>query len=145
MACATPGPMHMIAMQAWYMAAWQTASMCACARETSTKPKGQPLPGAQSPKNVQGAAKQRPKGPLAPPVSVQPFLTSVGSIGHPDTCSAACRFAHTKEGCKLGAQCTYCHHCVWSDTSQASQAAPDGGTPPAMSEPSPAGPRMQYQ
>eukprot|EP00931_Biecheleriopsis_adriatica_P104124 TRINITY_DN7885_c0_g1_i1.p1 TRINITY_DN7885_c0_g1~~TRINITY_DN7885_c0_g1_i1.p1 ORF type:complete len:353 (+),score=36.73 TRINITY_DN7885_c0_g1_i1:77-1135(+) len=39
---------------------------------------------------------------------------SLGSIGHPRTCGAACKFAHKPKGCKDGALCSHCHLCHWT-------------------------------
>lgn len=42
-----------------------------------------------------------------------PPAASVGSVGHPYACGAACKYA-AKKGCKDGANCTHCHVCLWS-------------------------------
>jgi len=39
---------------------------------------------------------------------------SVGSIGHPKTCAAPCKFAYKPSGCKDGINCTRCHLCWWT-------------------------------
>ncbi|CAD7953246.1 unnamed protein product [Amoebophrya sp. A120] len=52
----------------------------------------------------------RPRTPLSHP----PIETSVGSVGHPLTCGEACKYARKPKGCKDGAHCKRCHHCVWS-------------------------------
>eukprot|EP00931_Biecheleriopsis_adriatica_P104125 TRINITY_DN7885_c0_g2_i1.p1 TRINITY_DN7885_c0_g2~~TRINITY_DN7885_c0_g2_i1.p1 ORF type:complete len:365 (+),score=38.43 TRINITY_DN7885_c0_g2_i1:165-1259(+) len=38
----------------------------------------------------------------------------LGSIGHPQTCGAACKFAHKPKGCKDGTLCSHCHLCHWT-------------------------------
>jgi len=40
--------------------------------------------------------------------------TSVGSEGHPLSCSSPCKFVQTQKGCKDGAQCARCHFCKWT-------------------------------
>lgn len=39
---------------------------------------------------------------------------SIGSIGHPHSCSAACKYNGKKAGCKDGKLCNRCHVCRWS-------------------------------
>ncbi|CAD7924270.1 unnamed protein product [Amoebophrya sp. A120] len=39
---------------------------------------------------------------------------SWGSVGHPVTCSAPCKYAKRKGGCKGGEACPYCHYCFWT-------------------------------
>lgn len=39
---------------------------------------------------------------------------SVGSVGHPISCSGeGCKFLHKKQGCRDGTACSRCHFCVW--------------------------------
>lgn len=38
---------------------------------------------------------------------------SIGTRGHPHTCSAPCRYVRRKEGCRDGASCQNCHACLW--------------------------------
>ena len=38
---------------------------------------------------------------------------SVGSMGHPERCGKACKYARRKTGCHLGASCPDCHACQW--------------------------------
>jgi len=38
---------------------------------------------------------------------------SIGTRGHPHTCSAACRYVRRKGGCRDGASCKQCHVCLW--------------------------------
>jgi len=51
--------------------------------------------------------------------SVEPFPCqtevpiSIGSCGHPDSCSAACRYVKRKGGCREGENCPNCHLCHW--------------------------------
>jgi len=39
--------------------------------------------------------------------------TSIGTLGHPYSCSEPCKYVRRKEGCKYGAQCEKCHKCQW--------------------------------
>jgi len=39
---------------------------------------------------------------------------SLGSIGHPQNCGAACKFAYKPKGCKDGQSCVHCHLCHWN-------------------------------
>lgn len=39
--------------------------------------------------------------------------SSLGSIGHPLSCAAPCKYVKRKGGCKDGAQCSLCHQCFW--------------------------------
>jgi hypothetical protein len=39
--------------------------------------------------------------------------TSVGSLGHPFSCSEPCKYFSKKRGCKDGANCDHCHVCEW--------------------------------
>eukprot|EP00443_Scrippsiella_acuminata_P030544 CAMPEP_0115228152 /NCGR_PEP_ID=MMETSP0270-20121206/31521_1 /TAXON_ID=71861 /ORGANISM="Scrippsiella trochoidea, Strain CCMP3099" /LENGTH=379 /DNA_ID=CAMNT_0002642641 /DNA_START=69 /DNA_END=1208 /DNA_ORIENTATION=+ len=163
-ASATSGRMQMVVVPMWCMPPWQKADMCASYQDTAPEvaeqepwdPSWLPRQWSRSSRRAHRAAKRKPQGPLPPPVSHQSFLTSVGSIGHPDGCSGPCRFAHTKKGCRNGAQCTHCHHCVWSDKSSAIEATVDGeattATTPEMSdgaqaseELAPVGTQVQYQ
>lgn len=47
---------------------------------------------------------------------------SIGSVGHPFTCAAACKYARRKTGCKDGAKCPNCHECFWRRTVVANKA-----------------------
>jgi len=38
---------------------------------------------------------------------------SLGSIGHPHSCAAACRYVKRKGGCRDGTRCPNCHLCFW--------------------------------
>eukprot|EP00931_Biecheleriopsis_adriatica_P094838 TRINITY_DN6845_c0_g2_i1.p1 TRINITY_DN6845_c0_g2~~TRINITY_DN6845_c0_g2_i1.p1 ORF type:complete len:185 (-),score=26.04 TRINITY_DN6845_c0_g2_i1:16-570(-) len=38
---------------------------------------------------------------------------SRGSVGHPFTCAAACKFTKRIKGCQEGVDCDHCHLCVW--------------------------------
>eukprot|EP00930_Biecheleria_cincta_P069424 TRINITY_DN5716_c0_g1_i1.p1 TRINITY_DN5716_c0_g1~~TRINITY_DN5716_c0_g1_i1.p1 ORF type:complete len:326 (+),score=39.65 TRINITY_DN5716_c0_g1_i1:38-979(+) len=40
-------------------------------------------------------------------------VVSRGSVGHPHSCSAACKYAAKGRGCKDGADCDRCHLCAW--------------------------------
>lgn len=41
---------------------------------------------------------------------------SLGSVGHPSSCAAACKYASKSKGCKDGANCDHCHLCKWTKT-----------------------------
>jgi len=52
---------------------------------------------------------------------------SLGSIGHPVRCAAACRYVKKKGGCRAGADCPNCHVCYWRrDAAQGSGEAAEG-------------------
>ena len=51
----------------------------------------------------------RPRQPEKPRVVI-----SRGSVGHPVSCAAACRYVKRKGGCRDGADCLQCHECFWS-------------------------------
>ena len=55
----------------------------------------------------------------------QPF--SVGSAGHPYTCSNPCKYVWRKQGCRDGADCPNCHYCKWQRKPK--EEANDVGTP----------------
>lgn len=38
---------------------------------------------------------------------------SCGSVGHPEKCSAPCKYFRKKRGCMDGLACSHCHLCVW--------------------------------
>jgi hypothetical protein len=42
------------------------------------------------------------------------IVESLGTIGHPDGCAAACKYAKRKGRCNNGSSCTKCHLCNWS-------------------------------
>ena len=44
-------------------------------------------------------------------METQPF--SVGSAGHPYTCSNPCKYVWRKQGCRDGTDCPNCHYCKW--------------------------------
>jgi hypothetical protein len=41
-------------------------------------------------------------------------MVSLGSVGHPLTCSEACKYVSKPRGCKDGASCDRCHLCKWN-------------------------------
>jgi len=45
------------------------------------------------------------------PVSRDDWWPTKGSIGHPYSCQAPCRFQHRGKGCKDGSSCDKCHLC----------------------------------
>jgi len=45
-------------------------------------------------------------------------VISRGSVGHPQTCAAACKHVKRKGGCKNGADCPQCHECFWVKESE---------------------------
>jgi len=49
----------------------------------------------------------------APPVDAREVVFSCGSVGHPDSCNEACKYARKKRGCKDGLACSRCHFCTW--------------------------------
>lgn len=40
-------------------------------------------------------------------------VVSKGSVGHPHSCSEACKYVFKKRGCKDGENCDRCHLCDW--------------------------------
>merc|ERR1719329_235681 len=44
---------------------------------------------------------------------------SCGSVGHPHTCAAPCRYVKKQGGCRDGASCPKCHLCFWHRKSNA--------------------------
>jgi len=42
-------------------------------------------------------------------------IISKGSLGHPHSCAAPCKFAKKGRGCKDKEECDHCHLCVWKD------------------------------
>lgn len=40
-------------------------------------------------------------------------VVSVGTLGHPHTCSEPCKYTRRKAGCLLGVHCSRCHLCHW--------------------------------
>jgi len=51
-------------------------------------------------------------------IDEQVCVASMGSVGHPDKCSMACKYFTKKRGCKDGAACDHCHLCKWDHTMQ---------------------------
>jgi len=47
-------------------------------------------------------------------LSVANGSPSVGSVGHPHSCAAPCKYFFKSSGCKDGGACTRCHICTWS-------------------------------
>ena len=45
------------------------------------------------------------------------LVISKGSMGHPFSCAAACRYVRRKGGCRNGSDCLLCHECFWYKTS----------------------------
>lgn len=45
------------------------------------------------------------------------LLASVGSQGHPKSCSSACKYLRRRGGCRDGALCPNCHLCRWQRVS----------------------------
>mmetsp|Transcript_98578 Transcript_98578/g.234811 ORF Transcript_98578/g.234811 Transcript_98578/m.234811 type:complete len:238 (-) Transcript_98578:197-910(-) len=43
------------------------------------------------------------------------FAPSRGSVGHPYTCSAPCKYVRKSRGCKDGDLCNHCHLCAWKN------------------------------
>lgn len=66
--------------------------------------------GAANPKVKTGDGNgNEPTKPRASAVQV-----SIGSLGHPLSCAAPCKFNSKKAGCKDGRLCDRCHICRWS-------------------------------
>lgn len=41
------------------------------------------------------------------------IIRSIGSVGHPTSCGAPCRYVKRKGGCRNGQACRECHLCQW--------------------------------
>eukprot|EP00440_Ansanella_granifera_P035638 gb/GFBE01038659.1/.p1 GENE.gb/GFBE01038659.1/~~gb/GFBE01038659.1/.p1 ORF type:complete len:219 (+),score=14.70 gb/GFBE01038659.1/:1-657(+) len=39
---------------------------------------------------------------------------SIGTMGHPITCGAPCKYNGKRRGCKDGERCSFCHMCRWT-------------------------------
>eukprot|EP00931_Biecheleriopsis_adriatica_P085657 TRINITY_DN6038_c0_g1_i1.p1 TRINITY_DN6038_c0_g1~~TRINITY_DN6038_c0_g1_i1.p1 ORF type:complete len:334 (-),score=48.72 TRINITY_DN6038_c0_g1_i1:36-1037(-) len=81
------------------------------------------LPGGM-PEQVKMPVPPRPH-PVAYPAEV---AISRGSVGHPSSCAAPCRYVKRKEGCRDGANCPNCHECFWTKAS--GRDASDSQQPP---------------
>merc|ERR1712176_921243 len=44
---------------------------------------------------------------------VMDCLPSIGSLGHPVSCSLVCKYSRKPKGCKDGRLCSRCHICRW--------------------------------
>lgn len=51
--------------------------------------------------------------------------SSVGSVGHPSSCAAPCKYFGKPRGCKDGSKCARCHLCPWT-RGQTMRAAKNG-------------------
>eukprot|EP00930_Biecheleria_cincta_P027135 TRINITY_DN19060_c0_g1_i1.p1 TRINITY_DN19060_c0_g1~~TRINITY_DN19060_c0_g1_i1.p1 ORF type:complete len:276 (-),score=44.09 TRINITY_DN19060_c0_g1_i1:156-983(-) len=49
---------------------------------------------------------------------------SRGTLGHPYSCGAACKYARRKGGCREGTQCLNCHQCHWRRTGEKDHLQP---------------------
>jgi len=47
------------------------------------------------------------------PCDIDGMLPSKGSLGHPNSCGEACKYACKPRGCKDGLACDRCHLCDW--------------------------------
>eukprot|EP00931_Biecheleriopsis_adriatica_P085658 TRINITY_DN6038_c0_g2_i1.p1 TRINITY_DN6038_c0_g2~~TRINITY_DN6038_c0_g2_i1.p1 ORF type:complete len:337 (-),score=62.42 TRINITY_DN6038_c0_g2_i1:36-1046(-) len=72
-------------------------------------------------KELPGGMLEQVKMPAPPKPHPVKFLSEVvisrGSIGHPVSCAAPCRYVKRKEGCRDGANCPNCHECFWTKAS----------------------------
>jgi len=48
-----------------------------------------------------------------PPPAFHGVEMTVGTEGHPHSCSLPCKYNGTARGCKDGTNCTNCHICKW--------------------------------
>jgi len=99
-----------------------TGSLAAAARAAPSPPAAPQVaqPGVR--RASLGGATADAAGPAAPgreatavtaAVVEQLSWLSLGSIGHPVRCAAACRYVKKKGGCRAGADCPNCHVCYW--------------------------------
>jgi len=90
-----------------------TIPAAAFAPSVPKRPSAVPLPPPPPPQVV--ARPLRPK--MAAKTSSEPQaaapVVSMGSIGHPKTCSEACPYVKRKGGCRDAASCPKCHLCFW--------------------------------
>lgn len=98
-----------------------------------------PLPPRPFPAAANGALSDVPPPPppfpTATVVPQQPAMLvlmpygqswpSCGSVGHPNKCNEACKYAKKPRGCKDGAACDHCHICDWKKVTD-SKKATDG-------------------
>ncbi|CAK0894405.1 unnamed protein product [Prorocentrum cordatum] len=85
--------------------------------------------GVQEPKTAMAKQRCPPPERTGMPQELGGVL-SVGSVGHPYACEAACKFVRKSRGCKLGADCSRCHACVWNRYEANRAARNVGGCPP---------------
>jgi len=64
-------------------------------------------------------------------------VISRGSVGHPQTCAAACKHVKRKGGCKNGADCPQCHECFWVKDSTTAESPAQIGMRPNKTEEEP--------
>uniref|UniRef100_A0A6U9JAL8 C3H1-type domain-containing protein n=1 Tax=Zooxanthella nutricula TaxID=1333877 RepID=A0A6U9JAL8_9DINO len=89
-------------------------------------------PAANIPGYFSGVVLQHQKPPpvpvASPTVPGVPMMSpvSAGSVGHPFSCAAPCKYSH-RRGCKDGAACTRCHICRWSREAEKRAKATRGG------------------
>jgi len=55
--------------------------------------------------------------------SSAPGHISQGTVGHPMSCAAPCKYVKRKGGCKDGAACSNCHKCFWNKDKKKPQNA----------------------
>jgi len=86
-----------------------------------------PVPDWGPPSTVPGASKVQRRGKgkgkgnaPTPSSSVAPPIceVSAGTVGHPFTCAAPCKYATKSGGCKDGAACDRCHLCKWKRSTE---------------------------
>lgn len=69
-------------------------------------------------------------------------VVSVGTLGHPHSCSEPCKYQKRKTGCLMGASCHRCHLCHWHRHGKtpwrAVEHAPPPPPPPVATHPRPA-------
>ncbi|CAE7252411.1 unnamed protein product [Symbiodinium natans] len=82
-----------------------------------------PLPGQRQgsepipvllPPPLPHAMQRPPKQSRLRPIGKASVVISRGSVGHPKTCAAACKYVKRKGGCRDGADCLLCHECFWT-------------------------------
>eukprot|EP00449_Zooxanthella_nutricula_P029458 CAMPEP_0198527470 /NCGR_PEP_ID=MMETSP1462-20131121/24573_1 /TAXON_ID=1333877 /ORGANISM="Brandtodinium nutriculum, Strain RCC3387" /LENGTH=273 /DNA_ID=CAMNT_0044257279 /DNA_START=87 /DNA_END=905 /DNA_ORIENTATION=- len=86
-----------------------------CGEDAVATPRLGPLPSVGGFVPVESPLEDSLATPRLGPMAAVECLAapSRGSIGHPEKCAPACKYAKKKRGCKDGADCSHCHLCVW--------------------------------
>jgi len=72
-----------------------------------------PVPAPAQPAASATTCPPVPKPEYESSPETEPEKMSVGSMGHPVSCSRGCKYVWKPKGCKDGANCKRCHYCPW--------------------------------